>query len=107
MTKRILDNTTHYFRVMAIGSGIYIDSDYSPVVSALNVIPLTPPTLGTVTATSSSTMSVSWSADTKANGYVIQYATNAAFTANVDTKTIDSQSTTSTVIEGLNGCQWQ
>ena len=96
-------NTTYYVRIMATGTGAYSDSDYSAAKSATTYkIKLATPTLGNVTATDSSTISVAWNTVTNANGYVIQYATNTAFTAGVASMTVSSQSTTSVNLTGLN-----
>ncbi|MDO4576249.1 MAG: fibronectin type III domain-containing protein, partial [Planctomycetia bacterium] len=62
---------------------------------------LSPPTLNSVTATGSDSISVSWNRVLNASGYTIMYATNSSFTSGSQTKTITSGSTTSTTISGL------
>ena len=59
---------------------------------------LSEPTLVDVSATSN-TINVEWNTVTGASGYVVQYATNSAFTANVDTV---NTATISATISGLD-----
>ncbi|MCL2346894.1 MAG: fibronectin type III domain-containing protein [Planctomycetaceae bacterium] len=48
-------------------------------------------------ATGSDTISVAWNAITNASGYVVQYATNSAFTAGVGTVTATASATTAVI----------
>ena len=64
-------------------------------------VELAAPMLGDVLASDSSTINVNWSTVDNASGYLIQYATDSAFTTNVGTVAINSQSTTSTDIISL------
>ena len=62
-------------------------------------IKLDSPSLGTVAATGSNGISVTWDGVSNANGYRVQYATNASFTTGVNS--VDSR-TTSVNITNLN-----
>ena len=96
-------NTTYYVHIKATGTEAYIDSDYSLVRSTwTDRFKLPTPTLGDVVEIGSKEISVSWNTVTNAGGYVVEYATNSAFTAGVGTVTIDSPSVTSAVIPELN-----
>jgi hypothetical protein len=88
----------YYIRVIAIGTGIYRNSDSSTVKSATtDGIKLDTPTFGNVTATSSSEISVAWADVAHADSYLVEYATNDLFT---DIHTV-SVTGTSTTLTGL------
>ena len=95
--------TTYYFHVMAIGEGDYTDSEFSAAVSATTegdavVVQLDAPTLNVeVTGTNSATVTVGEVAN--AAGYMLQYATNQAFTDNLVTTAVVAGSNTITGLE--------
>jgi hypothetical protein len=94
--------TTYYVRVMAVGTGIYEDSQHGSARSTTTEkIKLSTPKLGKVTITNINNVSVTWSAVANASGYIIQYATDSAFTTGVGSKTVNAM-TTSTELTGLD-----
>ena len=94
------ENTTYYVRVRADGTGNFSNSDRSAAKSVTtDKIKLGTPMLADVAATGSSTISVAWNVVTNASGYVVQYATDAAFTTVIDAETTNSLST---IISGLD-----
>ena len=89
----------YQFQVRALNSTYGNNSTWA----TLSATPLTAPTLGTVIATGTDTISVAWNAIINASGYRVEYSTSSTFPASgLGTKVIDSQSTTSTEITGLN-----
>ena len=91
-------NQTYYFRVQAIGSGNYTDSNYSEYQSVtLGAPALATPTLS-VSVTDSTSVSVTVGSVANASGYTLQYSTNSNFT-NATTKTVLAGSST---ISGLS-----
>ena len=102
----LMANTPYDFQICAAFGTVTTasgNSDWSLTpLSVTTKIKLVTPTLGTVTATHHNEISVAWSAVPDVNGYMVQYATNAAFTTGVGTKTITNGTITSTTIDGLN-----
>ena len=71
--------TKYYFRVKAVGTGSYSDSDYSASKSATtNKIALSTPSLD-VTISSSSSVTVKVASVSNAAGYLLQYSTSSNF----------------------------
>ncbi|MCL2648809.1 MAG: fibronectin type III domain-containing protein [Phycisphaerales bacterium] len=81
----------YYVRVLATGTGSYVNSDYS--ISA-NVVPtptpLPAPTGVAASSKNATTLTINWNAVSNASSYTIQYATDAGFTQNVWTQNIYS-----------------
>ena len=91
-------NTVYKFRIKSTGTSPEVDSDYSSSVEKRT-------TLGTPSLSSSAqtktSITLSWSQITDADGYQIQSCTGASCTNFANKKTISSGSTTSTTITGL------
>ena len=91
-------NTKYYFRAMALGGGVYTDSDYSQTASATtDRIKLTAPTLSVSTAGSYS-VKVTVGEVAHATGYTIEYSTSPDFS----NPTIHNVSAGDMTIAGLN-----
>ncbi|MDO4575003.1 MAG: fibronectin type III domain-containing protein [Planctomycetia bacterium] len=86
-----------------IDEGVRIFAEDLPQLYAewIGAIQLSTPTLHSVTATGSDSISVSWNSVSNASGYTIMYATNSSFSTGVKTQNITSGSTTSATISGL------
>ena len=96
----LLPFTEYEFRVRALNPGG--DSDWTAVMTVTTEKSVQPaPTLN-VFATGSRTISVEWSPVQYASGYIVQYAASEAFTSGVNVITINSPSTTSTIIDNLS-----
>jgi hypothetical protein len=97
-------NTTYYVRIMAIGVGAYVDSDFlAPAVSIVtNLTQLHPPILNPVFATSDTSISVSWNPDPNATAYVVEYSTDPNFVTDVMPAQVVPPSITSIPITGLD-----
>ena len=77
-------NTKYYFRVKAVGTGNYSDSDYSDSKSATtNKIKLSTPSLD-VSISSSNSVTVRVAAVPNASGYMLQYSTSSNFSNSTD-----------------------
>ena len=71
-------NTTYYFRVKAVGSGSYADSNNSTTLSATTTNASLPsPVLNTPTL-NNKTVTVTWSSVDNASGYMVQYKRDSA-----------------------------
>ncbi|MBR0236464.1 MAG: fibronectin type III domain-containing protein [Thermoguttaceae bacterium] len=88
--------TTYYFRVMAIGTGDYVNSDFSATQTATPSVKLAAPTLS-VGESGSKSVSVTVGNVANASGYTIQYSTDPDF-ANATTRSVKSGTS---VIGGL------
>ena len=100
--KELISGTTYYVRVMAVGTGIYEDSEYSTARSATTEkVKLSTPKLGEVKITNINKISITWSAVENANGYRIEYATDSEFTTGIGSKTVNA-ATTSIELTGLD-----
>ena len=92
--------TTYNFRMFANGSGTYIDSELSAVVSySTTTQPLSTPTFSDVSSTYNS-ITVSWNSVSNASGYVVQYRKTNDSTL-LTTATL-SPSLTSYTLDGLD-----
>ena len=92
--------TTYNFRMFANGSGTYIDSELSAVVSySTTTQPLSTPTFSDVSSTYNS-ITVSWNSVSNASGYVVQYRKTNDSTW-LTTATL-SPSLTSYTLDGLD-----
>lgn len=86
-------DTTYYFRVMAIGSRYYNDSDYSSAQSAkTNSSKLKAPTLS-VSAAGSNAVFVTVGSVPSASGYKLQYSTSESF-ANAESQIVQAGTNT-------------
>ena len=98
----------YYVRVMAIGTGNYTSSPYS--TETANAVPtvtttttsLPQPANISANSKNATTITISWDAVDNASGYVIQYATDADFTQNVDTQSVSGGMTQTADITGLH-----
>jgi len=63
----------YFLRVVATGTGNHTGTVERILTNAVPTIPLSAPTLGDVTAASSSTISVEWSTVPDASGYKVEY----------------------------------
>ena len=100
-------NTTYYFKLVAAGSGSYIDSDASAQQSVkTNKTKLSTPTVGTPSgnAIRDTSISLSWNRVTNASGYEVHYSKTSGFTiggGGVTKVTVNSGNTTSQRITSL------
>jgi len=92
-------NTAYYVRVMAVGTGRFSNSDYSTVKSVTTTKPTPDSPVITASAIDSNGIRVTWNPVGNASNYVIEYATNSAFTTNFGTI---ASTTTRRDITGLN-----
>ncbi|MDB5167256.1 MAG: hypothetical protein JWN26_401 [Candidatus Saccharibacteria bacterium] len=84
-------NATHYCRVKATnGAG---DSAWSPVTTA-TTNPYQPPTGLAFSATTNTSITLSWTANSDAYTYTLQCATNSGFTTGVISQSVTSPATT-------------
>ena len=97
----LTNNTTYKFRIKATGSGSNSDSAYSTAITQATKLKLSSPANLTVTSKTSTSVSLSWSSVTNADGYVIQFCVGASCSDFADTKTISSGSTLTTTISSL------
>ena len=97
-------NTNYYVRIKADGTNTaaYLDSEYSAAKTMrTGRFELAAPAVTEVIALTHDSIAVSWKAVSNVSGYVVQYATNTAFTENVVTVSMDSPSTTSAEFTGI------
>ena len=95
-------NTTYKFKIKATGNGTNeLDSSYSSAISQATKLQLSTPANFTSTAQTVNSISLSWTAVTNADGYLIQSCSGATCTNFTDAKTISSGATTSTTISSL------
>ncbi|MGL4943046.1 MAG: fibronectin type III domain-containing protein, partial [Thermoguttaceae bacterium] len=81
----LLGNVAYYYRITAVSAlgNSYASSTIASKTN--NPIKLSTPTLGTVSATSPSAISVSWTAVANASAYAVRYTTDSSFTTGVMT----------------------
>ena len=100
-------NTSFYFKVLATGSGAYIDSDASAQQTVkTKKTKLSTPTVSTPSggAIGDTSVSLSWNRVTNAAGYEVHYSTTSGFTlgaVGVTKVTVNSGSTTTQRVASL------
>ena len=89
----LASNTQYYFRVVATGTGIYVNSDYSKTVTVTtDKIKLLTPRLS-VSALDSESISVTISNVIYATGYTLEYSTDSSFANSTTMLVFDGTST--------------